>query len=146
MCTRDNLRVCLLGLNTLIMVRDSRAKFVKSFVASLCAQVSAIALVMMAFVLWFNDSFNTAYGSVVAGWGTGLFLAALILAAVGCTSFYGAAKHNKCMLLTSSGLACLVILIQVVVAKHMEGFVQPAFPDALVDACVEVRRASATCG
>ena len=104
-----------------------------------CGQVSAVALVMLSFLLWFNSSFNITYGPVVAGWGAGLFIAAMLLAAVGCMSFYGAAKHNKCMLITSSAVVVLALSVQAIVATNMRDFTAPAFTDELVDECIAVR-------
>ena len=93
----------------------------------------------MSFLLMFSDQFNTAYGGVVGAWAFGMMLSAIMLAAVGCMSFYGASNHNKCMLITSAGVAMLVIMIQSSVATNMQSVSEPKFSAELVDSCLDVR-------
>lgn len=118
MCSKANIKVFLLGLNTLIMV-------------------SAVAMVLMFFVLLFNSQWTTAYGGVVYGWAVGMLLGGILLATVGCMSFYGAANHNKFMLVMASCVAMLVVMIQASVATNIQSVTEPAFPDALVDGCLK---------
>lgn len=93
----------------------------------------------MGFLLMFSDQFNTAYGGVVGAWAFGMMLSSIMLAAVGCMSFYGASNHNKCMLITSAGVAMLVIMIQSSVASNMQSLTEPKFAPDLVDSCLAVR-------
>lgn len=117
MCSKDNLTVFLLGLNTLILV-------------------SAVVLMLMGLVLLLNSSFNIAYGGVVIGWGIGMLLSAILLAGVGCMSFYGAQHHNKCMLITAAGVAMLVIIMQLSVAVNIQRFTEPDFAIDVIDECL----------
>ena len=120
---------------------------------------------LMGFVLLLNSSFITVYGSVVIGWGIGMLLSAILLAATGCMSFYGAQNHNKCMLITissipaccaackvlvlflcrllnfahSSVVAIVVIIMQSILATSIEGTTAPDFSDELVTECLAVR-------
>ena len=93
---------------------------------------------LMGFVLLMSNSFNTVYGPVVIGWGIGMLLSAIVLSCVGCVSFYGAQKHNKCALITASLLAILVIIMQSVLATNIDATTQPAFSDEIVDECLTV--------
>jgi len=146
MCSKANIKVFLLGLNTLIMVRrGALSSYVLALsrhnvvAAAVVCQVSAVAMVLMFFVLLFNSQWTTAYGGVVYGWAVGMLLGGILLATVGCMSFYGAANHNKFMLVMASCVAMLVVMIQASVATNIQSVTEPAFPDALVDGCLKVQ-------
>mmetsp|Transcript_15625 Transcript_15625/g.54273 ORF Transcript_15625/g.54273 Transcript_15625/m.54273 type:complete len:345 (-) Transcript_15625:41-1075(-) len=118
MCTKENLTVFNLGINTLLML-------------------SAVTLTLMGILLVLNDDWDLAYEGTPTGWGAGLIMAALILTATACMAFYGTKKHNKCFLMLSvvCGLACC--LIQYSVAQNIVVWLAPDVETTDMQGCVE---------